>query len=129
MKKITRNQLGVFILLFSIAITLLLGLVFALLPAEGKSYLEKLSFFVGFFAAFCGGPGIVTAILLLVTKIHDSLAMGFGLGMWFGFCAVYMAMIEWFGMTETGAASLGAIIVCLTAALLWEKHFKPQYEE
>lgn len=114
-----RKFMFVFTILVSIALTLVFGALFAL---TGKNFEEsflkccKISF-LWFFA-----PGVVSAALILVTKISMDLVYGFGAGLYYG-TIVISAIIR---KIEIKEYIIGAIISSLIAYIVWIKNFKEE---
>lgn len=124
-KRMSRTQLGVFMLLLPVAVCAVIGLPFAAIFRKGSFLRAWLNAFAYMYALFGGGGSVGGVLVLLIRTVDEEFLEGAGYGLWYGtFAGAYF--LGWIfnqGITaDTLAVSFG--ICVLVCALIWEKKKK-----
>lgn len=124
-KRMSRTQLGVFMLLLPVAVCAVIGLPFAAIFRKGSFLRAWLNAFTYMYALFGGGGSVGGLLVLLIRTVDEDFLEGAGYGLWYGtFAGAYF--LGWIfnqGITaDTLAVSFG--ICVLVCALIWEKKKK-----
>lgn len=124
-KRMSRTQLGVFMLLLPVAVCAVIGLPFAAIFRKGSFLRAWLNAFAYMYALFGGGGSVGGVLVLLIRTVDEDFLEGAGYGLWYGtFAGAYF--LGWIfnqGITaDTLAVSFG--ICVLVCALIWEKKKK-----
>ena len=114
----TRKGLILFYLLMAPLLSLFLGLFLLLAGMDFGNAVYAM------YVLFCA-PATVSAFLMVLTPISENLSYGFGCGLYYGTCAVYVITIKlgW-TMPELSRYLLGFIIASLVCYIVWLNKYK-----
>lgn len=114
----SRWSLVVVFLLTALLLPLFLGLF--LIPAGIDFWAAVYCMFV----LFCA-PGVVSAVLLALTPIKEDFSYGFGCGLYYGSCTIYLLTIKlgW-SMPEFSRFLLGFVIAALVCYIVWLEKYR-----
>lgn len=121
-KRMSRTQLGVFMLLLPVAVCAVIGLPFAAIFRKGSFLRAWLNAFAYMYALFGGGGSVGGLLVLLIRTVDEDFLEKAGYGLWYGTFAGAMILGRIFGnglTADTIGVSFG--ICALVCALIWEK--------
>lgn len=120
MKRLLDSRWGLAVVFLLIALLLPLFLGLSLIPAGMEFWTAVYAMFV-----LVGAPGVVSAALLVLTPIKEDFSYGFGCGLYYGSCAIYLLTIKlgW-SMPEFSRFLLGFVIAALVCYIVWLDKYK-----
>lgn len=121
-KRMSRTQLGVFMLWLPVAVCAVIGLPFALIIRVGNFLDDWATIFCYMYLLFGAGCSVGGVLVLLIRTVEEDFLEKAGYGLWYGTFAgaKILGYIFEKGLTaDTIGVSFG--ICALVCALIWEK--------
>ena len=122
MKK-ERIKIAAFFVLTTVACNAILALLLACISTGGRSFVDAFQYIFFMCFGLFGGSSVITAFLLLATKLPEKLTYNFGFGFYYGTLACATALVEFFRMEDFElAVIISAVIAGLCCYIFWLKN-------
>lgn len=130
-KKRLRYKGGLLLIAISLAVSVVLGAIFALIPlaTDGGSYLKgfilmsKTMFFM-----FAAGIA-VGGILLIANIVPENFCVGFGCALYYGTIFLAALLSDYITGATANRYIISFVVVSLICYIVWLKKFKPVEQE